>query len=61
MTHSNYMKTSGVIFLAIALVHLWRIMNDVTIKFGTSVVPTWVSWAAVIIAGYLAYNALKKR
>ncbi len=55
------MKVSGVIFLIIALVHLWRIINVIPVAFGTSFVPMWLSWLAVLVGGYLSYMALKKR
>ncbi len=55
------MKFSGVIFLVIALVHLWRIVNGIPIAFGTSFVPMWLSWVGVLVGGYLSFVALKKK
>ncbi|MBX4200042.1 hypothetical protein KW790_01085 [Candidatus Parcubacteria bacterium] len=61
MNTHNYYKVSGFIFLLVAVLHLWRLINGLTVKFGTYMVPTWLSWAAVIVAGYLAYTALLKK
>ncbi|MHB1330705.1 MAG: hypothetical protein ACYCY6_01925 [Minisyncoccota bacterium] len=61
MSHQNYMKVSGVLFLAIALVHLWRVINVTPVAFGTSFIPMWASYIAIVVGGYLSYHALKKR
>lgn len=61
MDHKTYFKVTGIIFLVIALLHLWRIANGISVTFGGSVVPVIISWAAVIVAGYLAYQGLKKK
>lgn len=61
MNHQTYFRLTGFIFLVIAIVHLWRIVNGLSVAFGTTQIPVGVSWAGVIIAGYLAYQGLKKR
>ncbi len=61
MSHQTYFRVSGFIFLAIAVLHLWRIVNNLPIVFGTTTISVGVSWVGVIIAGYLAYHGLKRR
>jgi hypothetical protein len=61
MTHQNYHKFAGIIFLIVALVHLWRILTAMPVAFGTAFVPMWASWAAVIIAGYMSYAGLRRK
>ena len=61
MSHQNYHKLAGTVFLIVALVHLWRVLTATPIAFGTWFVPAWLSWVAVLLAGYLSYMGLKKR
>jgi hypothetical protein len=61
MNHKNYIKVSGFIFLVVALVHAWRLLNSTPITFGTTHLPLSVSWIGLIVAGYMAFQGLKKR
>ena len=61
MTHQNYHKTAGIVFLLVALVHLWRVLSSMPVAFGTFFVPMWWSWVAVLVAGYLSYLGLSKK
>jgi hypothetical protein len=58
MTHKSYMLTVGVIFLVIAILHLLRIVFQWDAMIGGWLVPQWVSWVAVIFAGYLGCEGL---
>lgn len=49
------MYIAGIIFLAIALIHLARLAFGVSILLGDFSVPLWLSWLGVVIAGYLSY------
>lgn len=55
---SFYYIVSGVFFL-IAVFHLARVMNEWKAVMGGVEIPMWVSWAAVIIAGYLCLRAFQ--
>ena len=59
MNHKTFSLTAGIIFLLIFILHLLRIIRGWEGVIGTFVVPMWVSWAAVLIAGYLAYQGLR--
>ncbi|MBI2674109.1 MAG: hypothetical protein HYX23_02405 [Candidatus Zambryskibacteria bacterium] len=61
MSSKAYYSTTGVIFLAIGVLHLLRILNGWPANISTFVVPMWLSWIAVILAGYLSYQGLRKR
>ena len=50
---------TGIIFGAIALTHLLRIFYGWRVLIGVILVPGWVSWVAVIVAGYLGYEGLR--
>ncbi len=43
----------------VALLHALRIIFGWHAVIGEWEVPTWVSWIALIIAGYLAYEGIK--
>ena len=61
MKKTDYIKTSGYIFLIVALLHLTRVIKNWYAQIGNWIVPMWVSVLVVLIAGYLAYTALTKR
>jgi lipopolysaccharide export LptBFGC system permease protein LptF len=60
MNHQTYTRVSGLIFLLVGLVHLWRVANGFTLTLGAAVIPIWASWVAVIVAAFMAYQALAK-
>lgn len=51
--------TTAVIFLIIAVLHLMRVVLGWYAEIGGWTVPFWLSWVAVIIAGFLAYVGFK--
>lgn len=61
MSQKKFYLTTGSIFLVIAVLHLLRIFNSWSATINNFVVPMWASWLAVIIAGCLSYQGLKKR
>ncbi len=58
MTHKNFFTISSGIFSIITVLHLTRIIYGWSAVVGGWQVPLWVSWIAVLVAGYLAYTAL---
>ena len=59
MKSETYFTISGFIFLAIALLHALRLYFGWESVIGGVLLPLWVSWIAVIVAGVLAYSALQ--
>ncbi|MDP3958380.1 MAG: hypothetical protein Q8Q36_02890 [bacterium] len=56
MTLHTYAKATAVIFGAVALLHLARVVWGWDMKVDTFMVPVWASWVALLVAGYLAYS-----
>jgi hypothetical protein len=54
MDRKTYFIVAGMIFNLMVLFHLMRIVEDWPVIIGDWSVPTWVSWAGVIVAGVLA-------
>ena len=52
---------SGFVFLIVAIVQAVRIAYGWEITIGGFVIPLWVSWIAVVVAGLLSYAWLKSR
>lgn len=51
----TYLFVVGVIFLAVAIIHLFRSFSGVDLViFGWSA-PLWISWVGTIVTTYLAY------
>jgi hypothetical protein len=59
MVHKLYYKTVAIIFGIIMIIHMARITGQWEAVIGSWTVPMWVSWAAVIIAGYLAVRGFQ--
>ena len=49
MDRKTYLWMAGVIFTLVVLFHLVRIFEDWPVIIGDWSVPTWVSWAGVIV------------
>jgi hypothetical protein len=58
MTHKSYTLVVSVIFFVVAILHLLRIILQWDAMVGGWLVPQWVSWVAVIFAGYLGYEGV---
>ncbi len=54
----TFSVVAGVIFAAVALLHLVRIYMGWPIMIGGWSVPMWVSWIGLIVAGGLAIFGL---
>ena len=59
MAHKNYCVVSGVLFALVALAHLLRIVNDVSILLDGNAVPMYVSWIGFIVPAALALWAFR--
>ncbi len=59
MNQKTFSLTVGVIFLAIALLHALRIVFGWEAIIGGLAVRKWVSWVALVVAGYLAYEGFR--
>ena len=59
-THQrNFSFVAGLIFLLVALVHLWRVVAGWDVIIDGTAVPMWCSWVAVGFAGVLAFFGLR--
>jgi len=63
MSNKTYLVLVSVIFFIISVLHLCRLVNGWEVVFNCYTLPMWVSWAGVVLAGFLAlrgYQASKK-
>jgi len=61
MKSRPYLLVSGAVFALVAVGHLLRAVNDWPVRVGEWEIPTWVSWAAVVVAGALCVWAQRLR
>ena len=59
MTGSGYRTISGVVFGLIALGHGIRAALQVPATLGSTPIPIWLSWVAVVVAGALCVWAFR--
>ena len=60
MNQKTFSLVAGIIFLAIAVLHLTRILMGWEAVIAGWQVPVWVSWAGVVGAGYLGYQGVRR-
>ncbi len=59
MSYGSYALATGVIFLVIAVLHLLRVIFGWDATIAGVAVPKWVSWIALLVAGYLASEGFR--
>ena len=59
LKEKNYYLVVATIFLIIALLHLLRVTLGWSAVIGGWELPFWLSWVAIIVASYLAYEGFK--
>jgi hypothetical protein len=59
MGRSGYRTSSGVVFGLVALGHGIRAALQVPATLGSTPIPMWVSWVAVVVAGALCVWAFR--
>jgi len=55
----TYEKATAVIFLVIAVLHLFRILDEWTASVNGWDVPMWISTLAFVIAAYFSYQGFQ--
>mgnify|MGYP006271538797 CR=1 FL=1 len=56
MSKQTFYYVIAGVFLMVALLHLVRIIEGWEAVLGGVVIPMWVSWAAIVLAGYLSFR-----
>lgn len=51
----NYVLVTSLVFAIVGLVHALRLFNNWEVSIGGWMVPTWVSWLALLLAVSLVY------
>ncbi len=59
MSQKAFSLTAGAIFSLIAMGHLARIVRGVDFRFGEWTAPMWISWVALAVMGFLAYQGFR--
>ena len=59
MQHKNYCLVSGVVFSLVALAHLLRVVNGMSIQIDDFVVPMLASWIGLMVPAGLAFWAFR--
>ena len=61
MTQRAFNLAAGTLFLIVALLHALRLLFGWPASIGGWIVPMWISWAGVVLAGFLAYSAFSQK
>ena len=55
----TYIQITGVVFAIVALAHVARLVLDWPAQVAGWVVPIWISWVAILVAGALCVWAFR--
>jgi hypothetical protein len=61
MSQKAFSLVAGLIFLLVAVAHLVRFLLRWSVILNGWTVPMWVSPVALVIAGFLAFEGLRRR
>jgi len=56
MTQRTFSLVTAVLFSLVALLHAVRLLRGWQVTIEGAVMPVWISWIALAIAAYLAYQ-----
>ena len=59
MSQKTFTRIAALIFTLIALGHLTRILRGVDFSFGEWTAPMWISWVAIVLMAFLAYEGFR--
>ena len=59
MNQKIFSLVAAVVFFLVALLHVLRLAYGWSAVIGGWTVPIWVSWAALVIAVFLAYQGFR--
>ena len=59
MAQRTFSLVTAVLFFLIALLHASRLLRGWQVTIEGAVVPIWISWIALAIASYLAYEGFR--
>lgn len=59
MGHKEYSVVSGILFALVALAHLLRIVNGMSVTVDDYAVPMFASWVGFVVPGALAFWAFR--
>lgn len=55
MNYRNYGAVAGVLFLVVALAHMYRVAAGIPVQVDGVMIPMWVSWIGTIVPAVLAF------
>jgi hypothetical protein len=61
MGQKAFSRVAGLIFLLVAVAHLLRLLLRWSVILDGWTVPMWVSAIALVVAGFLAFEGLRRR
>ncbi|MBI2051427.1 hypothetical protein HYT33_01565 [Candidatus Roizmanbacteria bacterium] len=59
MSQKTYAMVTGLVFLAVTVLHALRLLYGWNAAIAGWVVPMWLSGAAVVVSAYLAYHGFR--
>jgi hypothetical protein len=58
---SSFNLVAALVFAAIAVIHVYRLVNPFVVQVGSLIVPQSVSWLGLVVAGGLSLWGFRSR
>ena len=59
MSQKTFSLVAGLTFLLVAAIHVLRLALEWRVDLAGWAIPMWVSWVAIPVAGFLAFEGLR--
>lgn len=59
MNNKIYLRIISFVFLVIAVLHVFRLVDGWEAVINNYTLPMWISWVAILLAGFLAFRGYK--
>jgi len=59
MSNKTYLRTISLVFLIIAVLHLFRVIDGWEAVINGYTLPMWISWVAILLAGFFAFRGYR--
>ena len=61
MSTATYLRVSGLVFAIVAIAHAYRAIRELPVLIGSTALPVWTSWLAVVVSGALSIVAFRSK
>ncbi len=61
MSSRAFPRVAATFLALVALAHAYRAVQELPVQFGSTAIPVWISWVAVVVTGSLSLWGFRTR